>query len=261
MAKADPSVVKSAARTLEIFEYFDEVRRPAHIQEVASALGYPHSSTAALLRSLADLGYLDFSAEDKTFFPSIRVSLLGHWVGDEILPLRRIQQQMRDIAEQTGMTVVLGAASGGYCQYVRVIEGTTPIRYHVKAGTRRSLVGSTLGRALLGMEPPAHRAKLIAEALAAWDGDKAPPRPEEVAADVAQVVARGHSYNVGLVDANAAMLAIPLTVEPPARPLALGLAAPKDLFRGRRPELLKIMRGALGALATPQAHRPARRTA
>ena len=33
--------------------------------------------------------------------------------------------------------------------------------------------------------------------------------------------------------------------------LALGLAAPKDLFRGRRPELLGIMRDVLGSLGTP----------
>lgn len=251
MSKPDQSVVKSAARTLEIFEYFDEARRPAHIQDVAQALGYPHSSTGALLRSLADLGYLEFSASDKTFFPSIRVSLLGHWVGDEILPLRRIQQQMREIAEQTQMTVVLGAASGGYCQYVRVIEGTTPIRYHVKAGTRRCLARSTLGSALLAMEPPDRRAQLIAEALAVWDGDEAAPRPQEIAAEVAQVAARGHAFNSGLVNAQAAMLAIPLAINPPARPLALGVAAPKDLFRGRRPELLRIMRGALGRLGEP----------
>ncbi|TAL28087.1 MAG: IclR family transcriptional regulator [Phenylobacterium sp.] len=250
MQKADPSVVKSAARTLEIFEYFDEVRRPAHIQDVAIALGYPHSSTAALLRSLAELGYLEFSPEDKTFFPSIRVSLLGHWVGDEILPLRRIQQQMRDIAHKTQMTVVLGAASGGYCQYVRVIEGTTPIRYHVKAGARRCLVRSTLGRALLATESPVRRAALIAEALTVWDGDEAPPSPEDIARDVAQVAARGHAFNTGLVNAQAAMLAIPLAISPPARPLALGLAAPKDLFRGRRQEVLQIMRDGLGSLGS-----------
>ena len=250
MPKPDQSVVKSAARTLEIFEYFDEARRPAHIQDVALALGYPHSSTAALLRSLADLGYLEFSAEDRTFFPSIRVSLLGHWVGEEILPLRRIQQQMRDIAEQTQMTVVLGAVSGGYCQYIRVIEGTTPIRYHVKAGTRRCLARSTLGRVLLAMEPPETRARMIAEALAVWDGDEEPPPTEEVAGDLKQVAARGHAFHAGLVNDNAAMLAIPLAVSPPARPLALGLAAPKDLFRGRRPELLRIMRDVLGGLGT-----------
>ncbi len=260
MQKPDPSIVKSAARTLEIFEYFDEVRRPAHIQDVAVALGYPHSSTGALLRSLADLGYLEFSAEDKTFFPSIRVSLLGHWVGDEILPLRRIQQQMREIAEQTQMTVVLGAASGGYCQYVRVIEGTTPIRYHVKAGTRRCLARSTLGRVLLAMEVPDRRAQLIAESLAVWDGDEAPASPEAIAGDVAQVAARGHAFNSGLVNANAAMLAIPLAVSPPARPLALGLAAPKDLFRSRRPELLQVMRSVLGSLGASD-RRPAQKTA
>ncbi len=54
------------------------------------------------------------------------------------------------------------------------------------------------------------------------------------------------------------MLAIPLSVSPPARPLALGLAAPKDLFRGRRAELLKIMRDVLGRLGSPG---PARKTA
>lgn len=250
MQKPDQSVVKSAARTLEIFEYFDEVRQSAHIQDVALALGYPHSSTAALLRSLADLGYLDFSAEDKTFFPSIRVSLLGHWVGDEILPLRHIQQQMREIAEKTEMTVVLGAASGGYVQYVRVIEGTTPIRYHVKAGTRRCLARSTVGRMLLAMESPARRTQVIAESLAVWDGDEASPTPDDIAREVAQIARRGHAFNSGLVNTHAAMLAIPLAVSPPARPLALGLAAPKDLFRGRRPELLQVMRGVLGILAT-----------
>src|SRR3989344_9547531 len=197
MRKPDQYVVKSAARTLEIFEYFDEARRPAHIQDVAVALGYPHSSTAALLRSLAELGYLEYSADDKTFFPSIRVSLLGHWVGDEILPLRRGQQQMRDIAEQTRMTVVLGAASGGYCQYVRVIEGTTPIRYHVKAGTRRCLARSTLGSALLAMETPDRRAQLIAEALAVWDGDEVAPRPQDVAAGGGAGPARGHAFHSG----------------------------------------------------------------
>ena len=171
------------------------------------------------------------------------------------LGLDRIQNavgdQMRDIAEQTQMTVVLGAVSGGYCQYVRVIEGTTPIRYHVKAGTRRCLVRSTLGRVLLAMEPPEMRDRMIAEALAVWDGDEAPPPAEDVAGDLTQVSARGHAFHAGLVNENAAMLAIPLAVSPPARPLALGLAAPKDLFRGRRPELLGIMRDVLGSLGTP----------
>ncbi len=254
MQKPDPSIVKSAARTLEIFEYFDEVRRPAHIQDVALSLGYPHSSTGALLRSLTDLGYLEYSIEDKTFFPSIRVSLLGNWVGDETLSLRLIQQQMREIAEATQMTVVLGARSGGYCHYVRAIQGTTPVRYHLKAGTRLCLARSTVGSALLSMETTDRQPRLIAQALSVWDSDESAPRPEKLAADLALVAARGYAFNSGLVNAQAAMLAIPLAIRTQTRPLAIGLAAPKNLFRGRRPELIRILREALGRLADQTHH-------
>ncbi len=249
MRSPDASIVKSAARTLEIFEYFDAVRRPAPIHDVAQALGYPHSSTAALLRSLADLGYLEYSITDKTFFPSIRVSLLGHWVGEEILSLRGIQHQMRAIAEATGMTVVLGSISDGYCQYVRVLEAETPIRYHVKAGDRRCLARSTLGHVLLGQEPEERRRILILRALATWDGPEAAPAAEVIEKQAGQAAARGFAFNVGLVTPHAAMLAVPLRAGYANRPLALAVAAAEPFFQGRRTEILDILRSALTDLA------------
>jgi DNA-binding IclR family transcriptional regulator len=232
MRSPDASIVKSAARTLEIFEYFDAVRRPAPIHDVAQALGYPHSSTAALLRSLADLGYLEYSITDKTFFPSIRVSLLGHWVGEEILSLRGIQHQMR-----------------GYCQYVRVLEAETPIRYHVKAGDRRCLARSTLGHVLLGQEPAERRRILILRALATWDGPESAPAAEVIEKQAGQAAARGFAFNVGLVTPHAAMLAVPLRAGYANRPLALAVAAAEPFFQGRRTEILDILRSALTDLA------------
>ena len=248
MTQPEPSVVKSAARTLEIFEDFDEVRRAAAIQEVAQALGYPHSSTGALLRSLEDLGYLEYSAEDKTFFPSIRVSLLGNWIEGETLPVRRLQRVMRDVAERTLLTVVLGSISGAHCQYLKVIQGSTPIRYHVKPGARRSLVRSTLGRVLLAQEPPFERAALIRRGLAAWEGLEPLPSEDDVARDVEGVAARGYAFNAGLAVPGAAMLAVPVRLDKPSRPLALGVAAPKEAFAGSRKTLLSVMHGALANL-------------
>lgn len=246
--KNDAAVVKSAARTLEIFEYFDAVRRPAHIHEVAQALGYPHSSTGALLRSLTDLGYLEYSASEKTFFPSIRVSLLGHWVGEEMLSLRGIHQTMRDLADQTGMAVVLGSSNDGYCQYIRVIEGTTPIRYHIRAGERRCLARSTLGYVLLGLESPQRRAQVIERALVLWDGEKPAPSAHQVAKAASQAAARGYAFNIGLVTPHAAMLAVPLNAPAPARPLALAIAAPETHFQGRRTHLLNVLKRAVAHL-------------
>jgi DNA-binding IclR family transcriptional regulator len=249
MRSADASVVKSAARTLEIFEYFDSVRRPASIHEVAQALGYPHSSTAALLRSLSDLGYLEYAVVDKTFFPSIRVSLLGHWVGEEMVSVRGIQHQMRAVADTTGMTVVLGSINDGYCQYVRVIEANAPIRYHLKAGDRRCLARSTLGHVLLGEAPPDNRHGLILRALATWDGPDAAPAADIIEKRAAQTFARGYAFNVGLVTPHAAMLAVPVRPGYGVRPLALAVAAAEPFFQGRRAEIVEILRNALSHLA------------
>ncbi len=147
------ATVKSATRVLEIFEYFDEVRRPVTIQDVAQALSYPHSSTAALLKSLVSLGYLEHDDRGRTFFPSIRISLLGNWVEAEALPIRNVQRLMRRLSADTGCTIILAARLGDHAQYIKVIQGTSPIRFHVKPSTRRMLAFSTIGRVLLSELP------------------------------------------------------------------------------------------------------------
>lgn len=55
---ANAAVVKSAGRVFEVLELFRSARRQLTAAEVGHALGYPKSSTNALLRSLVALGYL-----------------------------------------------------------------------------------------------------------------------------------------------------------------------------------------------------------
>ena len=71
----ETGVVKSAIRTLEILEYFDEVQQPLNIVAVATALDYPQSSTAALLRSLTTMGYLHYNSRKLTYVPTRSRSL------------------------------------------------------------------------------------------------------------------------------------------------------------------------------------------
>jgi DNA-binding IclR family transcriptional regulator len=59
-------VVKSAARVMRILEYFDRRKSCANVHAVATALGYPPSSTGALLRSLAATGYLHHDRANRT---------------------------------------------------------------------------------------------------------------------------------------------------------------------------------------------------
>ena len=81
----DQKTVKSATRVIEILEFFDDLQAPATVMEVADSLGYPQSSTSALLRSLVALGYINYDAFKRTYVTSSRVALLGSWMKAQFL--------------------------------------------------------------------------------------------------------------------------------------------------------------------------------
>ena len=70
-------VVKSAARVLEVCEFFASRRMPATVRDICHGLGYPQSSTSVLLKSLHTLGYLAYDAAARCYIPASRVTLLG----------------------------------------------------------------------------------------------------------------------------------------------------------------------------------------
>ena len=53
-----PTLVKSTARVLQIFDFFDEVQRPARVNEIAELLNVPQSLSSVLLKSLIKLGFI-----------------------------------------------------------------------------------------------------------------------------------------------------------------------------------------------------------
>ncbi|PCJ33895.1 MAG: transcriptional regulator, partial [Cellvibrionales bacterium] len=69
----DDKIVKSVARTCETLVFFDEMRRPLTVVEISKQLGYPQSSTSALLKSLVKLGFLAHDAKRKSYFPTEQV--------------------------------------------------------------------------------------------------------------------------------------------------------------------------------------------
>lgn len=237
------ATVKSATRVLEIFEYFDEVRRPVTIQDVAQALSYPHSSTAALLKSLVSLGYLEHDDRSKTFFPSIRISLLGNWVEAEALPVRNVQRLMRRLSADTACTIILAARLGDHAQYVKVIQGTSPIRFHVKPSTRRMLAFSTIGRVLLSELPLPEARRLIQDALAAMPERRT--STQEIEDELQRIRKRGFALYSDLVTPGATMLAMPIPMGPSGRPVAIGIAAPKEYFRSRKQTFTELLKNAI----------------
>jgi DNA-binding IclR family transcriptional regulator len=59
--------VKSAERTLALFELFSLHQRPMGVGEISSLLGIPQPSVSMLVRNLANLGYLERNRAAHTY--------------------------------------------------------------------------------------------------------------------------------------------------------------------------------------------------
>ncbi|MBP8232968.1 MAG: helix-turn-helix domain-containing protein, partial [Rhizorhabdus sp.] len=94
---ADDSSVKSASRVFEILELFDGSRVPLSATEIVRKLGWPQSSTVALLKTLVSLGYLAYDTFERTYLPTMRVALLGGWMFEALGPDRRLIELIRTV--------------------------------------------------------------------------------------------------------------------------------------------------------------------
>ena len=64
----------------QLLELFDEHQGPLTATQVERRLGFPQSSTLALLKSMVRLGYLSFDRMGRQYLPTLRVATLGRWL-------------------------------------------------------------------------------------------------------------------------------------------------------------------------------------
>ena len=145
----DRQTTNSAIRALDVLTFFDDVRRPSTVGEIARALGIPQSSTSLLLRSLVMAGYLDHDTDERRFRPSERTALLGHWINPRLVREGAIMELMDRLSEETGNTVFLAMRNGLNAQYIHVVQSSAVHLSHLVPGTVRPLVASCAGYALM----------------------------------------------------------------------------------------------------------------
>jgi DNA-binding IclR family transcriptional regulator len=220
-------VIKSTQRTLDILELFDLVRGELTAADVAQRLGYPQSSTAALLHSLERMGYLDYFPATHGYLPTFRVMLLGSWLDGALIREGRLIRMLEAIAQETGLTVMLAARFGIYSQYLHVVLGSGALSYYLAIGSRRLLVRSATGFALLRDTPEDEIRALVRRAVAESAGDERYSE-RDVLANVQLVKDQGYFLAQGLVQPGMGALAVrlPDTIHPRNRALAVATGGP-----------------------------------
>lgn len=158
----DRNVCESAERVFEILELFDCVREPMRAETVSHRLQHPAPSTALILDTMVQKGYLAFDHADDVFFPTSMVSELGDWLMHAAVPEPRLVELARELHQETGDPVSLNIRHDLDSQCIFTTDDAAePSRPGVRVGERRPLPESAAGIAILGQLPVAEAERIL----------------------------------------------------------------------------------------------------
>lgn len=163
--------VKSAARALQVLEYFEQVQRPAGVQEIAHAMRWPVSSSSVLIKTLCEMGYLNRHSDSQKFAPTMRQPLLGGWIRAGDADGHALAGLVREARRATGMSAILSTRHGPHVQYIyaQLTQAKDFVSRSPSSGTLRPICRSAAGITMLTQDSD-EKVKLLARTTAAMEG-------------------------------------------------------------------------------------------
>ncbi|HJV84180.1 MAG TPA: helix-turn-helix domain-containing protein [Noviherbaspirillum sp.] len=243
--KPSHSVVKSARRVLEIFEFFAGRQAPATVMEVSRELGYPQSSTSALMESLRSLGYLSYDRYSRQFNPTLRVAFMGNWVQESMYSDGNLFRLMVDLQQRSELTVILGLQNDIYVQYIHSIQSASPLRLFVRPGTLRPLARAAIGKMLLSTKSDKEIRALLTRINATEEVPENRIKFADLMKDIEGCRRDGYYISQGTVTHGAGVIAMLLPESPGQPPMGLGIGAPMSRLLKKKQEVIDMLQEAL----------------
>lgn len=239
---AEAGQVKSAARVIEIFELFEAERRPLKISEIVAKLMLPQSSVSTLMRTLAARGYVEIDEETRAYQPSARLAFLGHWALGAPDAVEQVQTLMRQLADRTQESVLLGGRNGLFMQYLAIIESPLNLRFSLRPGLTRPLHACGIGIMLLTKEPDDVIRRIVRRYRAEYGGETNSVSEDAALAMVQEARDKGYCETHGIQTPGAGVIATLLPLPIRGRYLGVALSGPIARLDSHREELRETLK-------------------
>jgi DNA-binding IclR family transcriptional regulator len=232
--------VKSASRTMDIVEYFHDVRRPARVIEVAQALGVPSSSACELLKTLVDSGHLSFDDRGKTYFPSYRMARIASWLGG-VYRDASLHDMVNALADESGESVALTAQCGTQMEILAMRAPAHGVTNDLIEGSRVPIVGSISGAGLLMAKPNNEMQRIIARSIHLRGADSKKSTIATIMESVSEFRRTGYAFSETSCYGSIS-LAVPLPRGATPMQMVLGCGGPPARMRDRSREVGRAIR-------------------
>jgi DNA-binding IclR family transcriptional regulator len=228
-------IVKSAERTMALFELFSARATGLRVSDVGRELGMPQPSVSMLLRSFVELGYLEYDPKKRVFQPTVRVMLLGAWIADRFSKEGSIAKRLAVLQRKVGgETVYVAIQHSANIQYVLSMEAKHADRLSVGSGQYRTITCSASGRVLLSLKPDDEVRRWVRRANAEATDEHHKVREQEFLEILSTIREKGYASTSGISSPNIAATAVAVPSPLGGMPLAIGAGGPRQQIEKRR---------------------------
>ncbi|MEU7000141.1 IclR family transcriptional regulator [Nonomuraea sp. NPDC046570] len=224
----EPSLVKSAERTVRILETLAASPDRLTLSELQQATGYPRSSLHALLRTLAELKWIEADAARSAFGIGPHALLTGTAYLDKDPALQFAQETLEDLRAEVGYTVHFARRDGAHVLYLASRESRAGHRIISRVGRRLPAHATALGQALLAQLTDDEAAALLPGSLSALTPNTITDR-DALLAELGRVRARGWAAEREQGTPGVACVAVAVDYRIPATD-AISCSMPAALF-------------------------------
>jgi DNA-binding IclR family transcriptional regulator len=240
--------VKSATRAIEVLEYFKLSQQPRSMSELAHDLGYPPSSSTVLLKTLVQLGYLNYDRTRRVYFPTPKVTSLGDWIPRALFGSGQILDAMNDVHAITHEGIFVGAKNDIYLQYVKTRQSLHALRFHIEEGTVRPITRSAAGWVLLSTLPDEKIENMVRRANIATPNPAERMRIKDIFNEVETIRKRGYGWTENIPFHGGATLAVLLPGQVHDQPVTLGLGGSAERVKQNFDKYLGALKSAAASV-------------
>ncbi|MFZ5779832.1 MAG: IclR family transcriptional regulator [Pseudomonadota bacterium] len=189
--------VRTADRTLDIFESFARRQAPITVSDLARELSLPTSTCFSLVRTLVARGFIYYLRPRGAFYPTRRLGLVAEAIAQHDPIAQHILPFLDKLRDTTGETVILGKLQGLGVVYLDIVESQQAIRYSMKVGTVRELHASSIGKAILAAMDDQPRDRLLGQLKYPRLTDRSLRSRSQLEQNIEEGRRRGYWTNVG----------------------------------------------------------------
>jgi DNA-binding IclR family transcriptional regulator len=217
-------VVRTADRTIQLFEAFADRGEPMTLSELARLLKIPTSTCFGLMRTLQARGYLYEVGGRRTFYPTSRWLVKARAIERNDPIQDQMQPYLDKLRNATGETVVLSKLLGEQVLYLSVTDGSHAVRYTANVGDLKPLNTTSSGKALLSAVPGPERILLLSRTRTASGTRLSAAQRAQLSQEIDAMAKRGWFVGRGENVIDVMGVAAPVYVGGDS--LAVGIAGP-----------------------------------